>query len=183
MRMPKNARRVFRGRIFDVYRWRQRMYDGSYETFERARRVPSVQIIAMRNGKALLLRERQPDLDRDRMGMPGGQVKPGERPLAAAKRELLEETGMKADRWRLLKSYAGTHKLAWDTYLFAAMGCRSVAEPRPDAGERIRPQWVSPDRLIELYTEVDDLLADLLRVRYDARARKAFLGKLGLPKP
>ncbi len=179
--LPKRARRAFRGVLFDVYQWRQRMFDGSYETFERVVRVPSVQIIAERGGKVLLLRERQPGQKGERMSMPGGQAMPGESPLATAKRELLEEAGLAADRWVLLKSYTGMHKVIWHTYLFAAVGCRRSGRPRPDSGERIRQQWVPLDRLIDLYTGRDNLLVDLLKVRYDARRRREFLGKIGLP--
>ncbi|MDO7869491.1 NUDIX domain-containing protein [Nocardioides jiangxiensis] len=47
----------------------------------------------------ILLQERDefPEIDPEKWGLPGGHVEPGEEPLAAAYRELLEETGLVPD--------------------------------------------------------------------------------------
>ena len=37
--------------------------------------------------------------------LPAGRIEPNERPLAAAKREMIEETGIRAKRWTLLTKY------------------------------------------------------------------------------
>ena len=37
--------------------------------------------------------------------LPAGRIEPGEAPLAAAKREMIEETGFRARRWTLLTKY------------------------------------------------------------------------------
>ncbi len=39
MKIPPNAKRVFKGIIFDVYQWQQKMFDGSKETFEMLKRA------------------------------------------------------------------------------------------------------------------------------------------------
>jgi len=39
------------------------------------------------------------------MGAAAGRLDPGEKPLQAAKRELIEETGYRARRWTKLASY------------------------------------------------------------------------------
>lgn len=51
--IPKEATKVFEGRIYDVYQWPQKMFDGSTETFEMLGRADTVKIIALVNEKEL----------------------------------------------------------------------------------------------------------------------------------
>lgn len=58
----------------------------------------------------------------------GGYLNPGEQPLAAAQRELREETGYAAEEWRALGSYAvDGNRGAGVAHLFLARGARRVA--------------------------------------------------------
>lgn len=64
---------------------------------------------------------------------PGGHLSPGEDPLTAAKRELLEETGLESDHWTDLGRYMvnANQGGAW-SHMYRATGCRRVAEPLSD---------------------------------------------------
>jgi ADP-ribose pyrophosphatase len=64
---------------------------------------------------------------------PGGHLSPGEDPLAAARRELMEETGMEAESWTDLGAYIvnANQGGAW-SHMFHATGCRRVADPVSD---------------------------------------------------
>jgi 8-oxo-dGTP pyrophosphatase MutT (NUDIX family) len=63
----------------------------------------------------------------------GGYIEPGEVPLAAAKRELLEETGYKAPDWTELGRYiVDANRGAGTAHLFLAHGAQRVAEPSAD---------------------------------------------------
>jgi len=42
----KNSKLIYKGIILDVYQWRQKLYDGSYATFEQAIRRKAADIIA-----------------------------------------------------------------------------------------------------------------------------------------
>lgn len=63
----------------------------------------------------------------------GGYLEPGEDPLAAAQRELLEETGYQAARWTDLGCYqTGGNRGFATAYLYLATGAHRVAEPKAD---------------------------------------------------
>jgi ADP-ribose pyrophosphatase len=68
------------------------------------------------------------------LGLPGGYLDPGEEPLAAAQRELLEEAGLASENWTSLGTYlADANREAGHGHLFLARMARRVAEP--DAGD------------------------------------------------
>src|SRR5580700_9994516 len=66
--------------------------------------------------------------------LPAGRIDPGENELKAAKRELLEETGYTAARWRrILKFYASPGFVAETMSVFLATGLRAgIAQPEAD---------------------------------------------------
>lgn len=136
MKIPQEAKRVFKGVIFDVYQWQQEMFDGSYATFERLKRTGTVQIIAARGDKVLISFESQPDKP-NFYTLFGGRMEEGEDPLAAAQRELMEETGMEAKEWDLFKVYDPISKMDWKLHYFIARDCQKVQEQKLDAGERV----------------------------------------------
>ena len=56
--IPKDAKLVFKGKLFDVYQWQQERFDGSFATYERLRRRPSVTIIPITTaGKVIICEE------------------------------------------------------------------------------------------------------------------------------
>jgi 8-oxo-dGTP pyrophosphatase MutT (NUDIX family) len=62
----------------------------------------------------------------------------GEDPLTAAKRELLEETGLEAESWEPLMTLHTSNSVTDEVAkLFVARGIRQVAEPRPEDSEDI----------------------------------------------
>lgn len=54
----------------------------------------SVALVDPRGWILMQERDEHPEIDPEKWGLPGGHVEPGEEPLAAAYRELLEETGL-----------------------------------------------------------------------------------------
>lgn len=70
--------------------------------------------------------------------VPAGRLEEGEAPEAGAHRELLEETGYRADRLIEMPGFFPTNGISahW-SWLYAAVGCARVAEQRLDPAERM----------------------------------------------
>lgn len=85
------------------------------------------------DGNFLIFRQGKYGLDGHSLAPVGGYIEPGEEPLAAAKRELLEETGYEAGTWRHLGHYLvdPNRGVAWGD-LYLALGARNVKERSAD---------------------------------------------------
>ena len=181
MKIPTNAKRVFKGIIFDIYQWEQKMFDGNFKTFEMLKRPNTVEIIATRNNKILLSKQSQPNKE-DFYSLFGGRQDEDEESLATAKRELLEESGMESQNWELIKTYSPLHKIDWDIYLFIAGNCEKVKDQDLDSGERIKVVEYTFDEFIEI-VESDkywgnELVLDILRMKQDGEKLNEFKSKI-----
>ncbi|MFI5412791.1 MAG: NUDIX hydrolase [Candidatus Micrarchaeales archaeon] len=174
-KIPKSAKRVYKGEIFDVYQWKQKMFDGTYETFERIRRPNTVQVIATEGNKILITRERQPAKTGTSLGFLGGMVDSAESPLHAAKRELLEESGRISKRWKLIGKLNPHSKIDWTVFLFLAGDCKKVAEQELDPGEKIKIVKLGFDKFMKIAPKIDRYnLANFTMLSYDRKKRAKF---------
>jgi 8-oxo-dGTP pyrophosphatase MutT (NUDIX family) len=163
--IPDNAKLVFKGQIFDVYQWPQEMYDGSQATFEMLKRADTVTVIAIKDRKLVVLEESQPSSPHSYYATPGGRHDvESETELDAARREMLEETGMTFKNWRLIDVTQPQAKLDWFVYTFLATDFESQQPPHLDVGEKIEVKLVDRDEALELakHTRPGYIRADLL---------------------
>lgn len=181
MPLPKNAKKVFNGIIFDVYQWPQKMYDGSTETFEMLKRPDTVQVIATVGNKILLAYESQPTKG-PAYTLFGGRVDREEKPLAAAKRELREEAGLASHQWQRLKIWRPYHKIDWAVHLYIARDCFTISTPTLDPGEKITIKTVNFKEFIDIVTNEKfwgkELTCDVLRMKLDKKKLTAFQKKI-----
>lgn len=183
MHIPKHAEKKFEGIIFDVYHWEQKMFNGSTATFEMLSRPDTVSVIAEQHGTLLLAHERQPRKEKY-WGLLGGRVDPGEEPVQAAKRELMEEAGMESDDWKLLMTVDPIGKIDWTVYIYIARGCKKVAAPHLDGGEDIDihahtfEEFI--DRLITPGFRGREIVEYALRCKLDEQMMTTFRNTLGV---
>jgi ADP-ribose pyrophosphatase len=146
---------IYKGPAFTVYR--DFVQEGKF-TGQRdvVRHTGSIVILAVderrskRDPDILLVRQYRYPADRYLWELPAGRIDPGEQKLAAAKRELLEETGVTARRWRrAVRFWASPGFLAEAMDIFLARDLtRGVAQPEED--EQISLRFVPLRRALQM---------------------------------
>jgi len=170
MKIPKQAKKVFDGIIFNVYQWEQKMFDSTTETFEMLKRTNTIQIIPIMGDKIVLINEEQPTIRRS-LGVVGGRQNKDEEPLECAKRELLEETGLISNDWELISTHEPYVKIEWTICRFVARNCKKQAEQKLDAGEKIELKLVDFGEFMRIIIDDDfrskDIAFDILKMHYN----------------
>lgn len=148
--VPDNAKRVFRGIIYDTYHWEQELFDGTSTTFEMLKRPDTVKVIAVDKDKIVLLEQHQPNQN-PFFDIPGGtHDHEEETELQGVQRELLEETGLEFSNWKLLNVVQPHRKIEQFVYTFLATNLKSKREQQLDGGEKISVRFVTFDEAKEL---------------------------------
>lgn len=95
---------------------------------------PGVSVVAqLQTGELLLIEQYRPGPNAVRFDLPGGAVDDGETPLAAAQRELAEETGYISGEWQFVGQLEpAPHRMDTTSHIFLALNCR----PQPDQQRR-----------------------------------------------
>jgi ADP-ribose pyrophosphatase len=144
---------VFRGHVFSVTTERVKEPGGIVVQRDIVRHGPSVVILAVDSGpdrRILLERQYRHAAGDFLWELPAGSVDPGESPLAAAKRELLEETGYRAKQWsRALHFYPSPGFTDETMTIYLARGM-TPGTARPEADELIACFLMPLSRVLEM---------------------------------
>lgn len=165
---PDERKVVWRGKLFQVVveRWRGRER-------ELVEHRGSVAIVAFdREGRLVLTRQFREGAGRELLELPAGNVDEGEDELAAARRELAEETGLRGGRWRELRRlYPSPGFLREPVTLFLAEEL-DEGERDLDDGEELELVRLAPEEVETSLRELEDaktLAGVLLVLRRRAR--------------
>lgn len=151
--VPEKAELVFKGEIFDVYQWEQKLYDDSLATFEMLKRPDTVIIIPLVDNELIYIVDKQPP-SQNKIGFPGGRVDANETWDDAAKRELLEETGLTFNNWKLIDVIQPVHKIEWFIAYYVAWDKLNEVEPDPGSGEIIEIKSGSIEEVVKLLAKL-----------------------------
>jgi len=154
------------GRIFEVVRERVRLASGLEQELEFVRHGGAVAIAARRDdGRLVLVRQYRHATGETLLEVPAGRLEPGEAPEAAARRELEEETGLRAARWReLARFYAAPGFCSERLVLFLAEGLEACGPERraADPDEELEVVELTPSEVLARAGDAKTLLAALL---------------------
>jgi ADP-ribose pyrophosphatase len=147
-------RLVYRGPVFWVTSERIIEPSGVRVLREVVRHSGSVVVLATleRSGTTFLLLERQyrHAAESYLWELPAGRIDKGEKPLPAAKRELLEETGYTARSWkRILKFFASPGFVAEPMTVYWARGLKA-GPAQPEDDEVIEQQLVPLAKAVKM---------------------------------
>ena len=115
-----------------VYREQVRLPDGrTVDDYHRIALTDSVIVFAeAADGRIIVERQYRHGARVGSLVLPAGGIAVGEEPGAAARRELLEETGYRADHWRAIGSFVVHDNYGCGlAHMFAASGAVHVAQP------------------------------------------------------
>lgn len=149
-----SSRLVYRGPVFWVTSERVLEPSGVRVLREVVRHTGSVVVLATvedrRQPLVLLERQYRHAAESYLWELPAGRIDEGEKALAAAKRELLEETGYTARHWKkILKFYASPGFVAEPMTVFWARGL-SAGPAQPEADEVIEQHLVPLSKALRM---------------------------------
>ena len=110
----------------------------------------AVMLVVDDRDRVLLVKQFRLPAEKDLWEIPAGRLDPGEKPLDTAKRELLEETGYSAKKWKKLAAYwPSPGYVSEKMHLFLAKDL-SEGKATPMEDERIETRWFKKKELAKM---------------------------------
>jgi len=133
-------REIHRARIIRLVAKDLILPNGRQTTFTIVEHPGAVAIVPVHsNGDVVLLKQFRPTIGEEIYEIPAGTIEKGEAPLATAKREIIEETGLKAKQWaKIAEFYTAPGFCTELMHVYVARGL-TPASADGDADEILRP--------------------------------------------
>jgi ADP-ribose pyrophosphatase len=178
-----SSKLAYKGKVFSVVTDKVEEPDGHINTRDVIRHNGSVVILAVDESKdpndpeIVLERQYRHAAGRFLIELPAGRVEPHETPLAAARRELIEETGYRAKRWTLLTKYFASPGFLgeWMEIYLARDIREGTAAPEPDESIEVFRLTLSEAMALVSSNKIHDGKTLIGLMLYDAARRSGRL--------
>ena len=151
------SRQLFRGRLLQLCVERVRLPDGGEAERELVHHPGAAAVVPVQDSgtgpRVHLLRQYRHAVGGVLWEVPAGILEPGESPEACARRELREEAGLLAGRWKRLAAIHTSPGFCDEKVaLFLATDLRRT-DPDPEPGELVEPHVVTLSRALAMIDE------------------------------
>lgn len=126
---------IFEGKIITLQVDTVRLPDGKTATREVVRHPGAVAVLALHDGKMLVVDQFRQPMGRCEVEIPAGKLEHGEDPMEAARRELEEETGYRCGDIKLLQSFYTSPGFADEIIHLYVTQDLEIGEMSPDEDE------------------------------------------------
>lgn len=144
---------VFQGRVISLQIDTVKLPDGTTATREIVKHPGAVAVLAVHEGRLLLVDQYRQAMGRCELEIPAGKLEPGEDPAEAAVRELQEETGYRCDKLTHLHSFYTSPGFADEIIHLYLAEQLSPGEMSPDVDEFLEVQEVTLEEALDLIAE------------------------------
>ncbi len=175
---PLACQTLYEGKIIRVERMDVRLSDGRVSKREIVRHSGGCAVVAVdAHGRIPLVEQYRMAIARTTLELPAGKVDAGEDALVCAQRELSEETGLSARRWRKLCDSLSSPGFTDEVlHIYLAQDLTAGAQ-HLDEGEHLHVQWVALDEAVEM--ALDGRLADGKTLTGLLMAQRVLAGREG----
>ncbi|KRN27992.1 adp-ribose pyrophosphatase [Lactobacillus selangorensis] len=146
------SKNVFSGRIFDVVQEKIKTPDDLIVERDLVKHQPAVNILAITaDDQVLMNAEYRVGVNKEAIAFPAGLINPGEDVLAAAKREVLEETGYEIGEPHIMTTVTSSEGFTDEkvTLVFAELKNKAPIATHFDEDEYVNSQLVPLQQVIE----------------------------------
>ena len=147
--------RKFDGVVIDVEHWQVQLPDGNEALREVVLHKGAAAVIPVDDqGRVAMVRQYRTPIERVTLEIPAGKLDfVGEDPFVCAQRELREETGLHADKWRKLVALRTTPGFCNETiHMYMAQGLSQGSQDL-DEDEFLHGEWMPIGDVVQMILE------------------------------